>query len=74
MADSECTALLKTANRLYRMGDARRARILLEIMSEVYPENAHVWATLATLTNDDAQKTEYLARAAQFQPTFRPLS
>ena len=56
------------------MGDARRARILLEIMSEVYPENAQVWATLATLAHNDAEKTEYLARAAQFQPSLHPLS
>ena len=74
MADHECSALLRTANRLYRMGDARRARILLEIMSEVYPENAQVWATLATLAHNDAEKTEYLARAAQFQASLHPLS
>lgn len=74
MADNECQALLKTANRLYRMGDIARARTLLEIMSEVYPDNAHVWATLATLAHNDTEMTEYLARAAQYQPALRPIS
>ncbi len=74
MADPECQALLKTANRLYRMGDARRARILLEVMSDVYSENAQVWATLATLADNDVEMTEFLARAAQFQPALQPIS
>ena len=74
MADTECQALLKTANRLYRMGDARRARVLLEVMSDVYPENAQVWTTLATLADNDAEMTEFLARAGQYQPVLQPLS
>lgn len=68
MADDTCQALLKTANRLYRMGDESRARALLEIISEVYPDNAQVWATLATVAHTDAEMTAYLARAALFRP------
>lgn len=74
MADTECQALLKTANRLYRMGDARRARALLEIMSDVYPDNVQVWTSLATLASNDAEMTEFLARASQFQPVLQPLT
>ncbi len=67
MRNTECEALLKIANRLYQQGDYRRVRILLEIMSDVYPREVQVWTTLAMVANNDSEKTEYLARASQLQ-------
>ena len=64
MASTECQALLRTANRLFRDEDHQRARALLEIMSDVYPDEPQVWAALATMANDDTEMTTFLARAS----------
>jgi hypothetical protein len=64
MASPECQALLRTANRLFRFEDLSRARALLEIMSDVYPDEPQVWAALATMANDDAEMTTFLSRAS----------
>ena len=64
MASTECQALLRTANRLFRFDDHQRARALLEIMSDVYPDEPQVWAALATMANDDTEMTTFLARAS----------
>lgn len=64
MASPECQALLKTANRLFRFDDHQRARTLLEIMSDVYPNEPQVWAALATMATDDAEMTTFLSRAS----------
>ena len=64
MASPECQALLRTANRLFRFEDLHRARALLEIMSDVYPDEPQVWAALATMATDDAEMTPFLARAS----------
>ena len=64
MASPECQALLRTANRLFRFEDLHRARALLEIMSDVYPDEPQVWAALATMATDDAEMTTFLARAS----------
>ncbi len=63
-ANVECQALLRTANRLFRFDDHHRARALLEIMSDVYPDEPQVWAALATMANDDTEMTTFLARAS----------
>jgi hypothetical protein len=63
-ANAECQALLRTANRLFRFDDLLRARALLEIMSDVYPDEPQVWAALATMANDDTEMTQFLARAS----------
>ncbi|NBU65392.1 MAG: hypothetical protein EBS29_12970 [Chloroflexia bacterium] len=62
--NAECQALLRTANRLFRFEDHHRARALLEIMSDVYPDEPQVWAALATMARDDAEMTQFLARAS----------
>jgi hypothetical protein len=64
MASTECQSLLRTANRLFRFDDHQRARALLEIMSDVYPDEPQVWAALATMANDDAEMTTFLSRAS----------
>jgi hypothetical protein len=63
-ANAECQALLRTANRLFRFEDHHRARALLEIMSDVYPDEPQIWAALATMASDDAEMTQFLARAS----------
>ncbi len=65
MASPECQALLRTANRLFRFEDLCRARALLEIMSDVYPDEPQVWAALATMATDDAEMTTFLSRASR---------
>jgi hypothetical protein len=49
---------------LFRFEDLSRARALLEIMSDVYPDEPQVWAALATMANDDAEMTTFLSRAS----------
>lgn len=69
MASPECQALLRTANRLFRFDDLSRARALLEIMSDVYPDEPQVWAALATMARDDAEMTTFLSRASHAHHT-----
>jgi hypothetical protein len=68
-ANAECQALLRTANRLFRFEDHQRARALLEIMSDVYPDEPKIWAALATMASDDAEMTQFLARASHANRT-----
>lgn len=64
MTDADAQALLKTANRLYREGDHARARALLAVMSDVYPDDPKIWSALATVAHDNEEMTQFLAKAA----------
>jgi hypothetical protein len=37
---------------------------LLEVLSDVYPDNPKVWSALATVAHDNDEMTHFLAKAA----------
>ncbi|MFM2031796.1 MAG: hypothetical protein RLZZ297_561 [Chloroflexota bacterium] len=64
MPEPDAQALLKTANRLYREGDHARARVLLDALSDIFPDDPKIWSALATVAHDDDEMTQFLAKAA----------
>ena len=51
MPEPDAQALLKTANRLYREGDHARARVLLDALSDIFPDDPKIWSALATVVS-----------------------
>ncbi|HTX79615.1 MAG TPA: restriction endonuclease, partial [Longilinea sp.] len=63
---------VKQAGTLFKNGDIRGARSVLQRAIQQNPTDANVWVAMAFCSDDVQQKFDYLQRALQINPSSQP--